>query len=109
MLHRNAIVCLSEEFKLWEGEGSEAVQKFGNYVKANLYIILTNTQLMELWVKDSNECTNSGKEDHIASLITMCKLATVFEYTYEAKEAIRDRILHANQHLSVGKIGARRY
>ena len=78
-LHCDAIVCLSKGVKLWEGEGSEAMQKFRKYVKANWYIVVTNTQLVERWVKDSNECTHSGKDDHTASLIDMCRSATVFE------------------------------
>ena len=63
---------------------------------------------MERWVKDSNDdCTHPGKEDHVASLIAMCRSMTVFEYKYEANEAAKDRVLCGNQFLSAGKIGAR--
>ena len=106
-LHRNAIHEISEGVKLWEGEGSESVQRFRKYIKANWYIVPTNTQLVERWVKDSNECTHSGKEDHVASLIAVYRSVTVFEYKYEAKEAAKDRVLRGNQFLSSGKIGTR--
>ena len=106
-LHQDAIVRLSEGEKLWDSEGSETVINFRNYVKQKWFIVVTNTQLVERWVKDSNECTHSGKEDHIASLVAMCRSATVFEYKYEAKVAAQTRILKANQHFSAGKIGSR--
>ena len=105
--HRDAIVSLSEGVKLWEGEGSEALKTFRNYVKSNWFIVVTNTQLVERWVKDSNECTHSGKEEHIASLIAMCRSATVFEYKYQAKEAAKTRALRGNRYLSAGMIGDR--
>ena len=105
--HRDAIVSLSKGVKLWEGEGSEALKTFRNYVKSNWFIVVTNTQLVERWVKDSNECTHSGKEDHIASLIAMCRSATVFEYKYQAKEAAKTRALRGNRYLSAGMIGSR--
>ena len=58
-------------------------------------------------MKDSNECTHSGKDDHIASQIAVCRSATVFEYKYEAKQLAKERILRGNQHFSAGKLGAR--
>ena len=64
---------------------------------------------MERWVKDSNECTHSGKEDHVASLITVCRSVIIFEYKYEAKETAKHIVLRGNQFLSSGKIGTRIY
>ena len=58
-------------------------------------------------MKDSNECTHSGKDDHIASLIAVCRSATVFEYKYEAKQLAKERTLRGNQHYYAGKLGAR--
>ena len=60
-LYGDAVSSLSEGVNLWEGEGSEGMQSFRKYVKANWCIIVTNTQLVEQWIKDSNECTHSGK------------------------------------------------
>ena len=83
--HEDAIASLLNGTRLWDDGGSEAMQKFGIYIKQNWLIVVTNTQLVERWVKDSNECTHSGKDDHIASLIAVCRSATVFKYKCEAK------------------------
>ena len=73
-LHCDAINQISEGVKSWDGEGSESVQTFRIYINAYWHIIPTNTQLVEQWVKDSNECTHSGKEDYVASLIAQLAL-----------------------------------
>ena len=65
----------------------EAMQR---YVRQYYIAFPSNNQLTERWVKDSNECTHSGKDDHIASLIAVCRSATVFEYKYEAKQLAKE-------------------
>ena len=60
-------------------------------------------------MKDSNACTHSGKDNHIASLIAVCQCAPVFEYKYKAKQLSKEKILGGNQHYSAGKLGARIY
>ena len=78
--HVDAISSLLNGARLWDDGGSEVMQKFGIYIKQNWLIVVTNTQLVERWVKDSNECTHSGKDGHIVSLIAVYRSATVFEY-----------------------------
>ena len=103
----DAISSLLNGARLWDDGGSEAMQKFGVYIKQNWLIVVTNTQLVERWVKDSNECTHSVKDDHIASLIAICRSTTVFEYKYESKQLAKERTLRGNQHYSAGKLGVR--
>ena len=98
---------IAEGACLWEGEGSEAMLKFRGYIKDNWFIVVTNTQLVERWVKDSNECTHSGKDDIFSSMIAICRSTTVFDYKEQAKAAARERILKGNQHMATGQIGTR--
>ena len=58
-------------------------------------------------MKDSNECTHSGKDDNFSSKITICRSATVFDYKEQVKAAARERILKGNQHTTTGPIGTR--
>merc|ERR1740124_1959621 len=46
----------------------------------NLMDFFVNHVVVERWVKDSNECTYTGKDDHFASMVGMCRSSTVFEY-----------------------------
>ena len=45
-----------------------------------IFIVVSNTQLVERRVKDSNNCTLSGKDEHFSLFIGMCQSMTVFEY-----------------------------
>jgi len=49
----------------------------------------------------------TGKDNHIASLIAICRSATVLDYENMTKQAAKDGILRGNQHLAVGNIGTR--
>ena len=71
---------------MWENGSSEAVLKFRKYVESNCFIVVTNTQLVERWVKDSNDCTHTGKDDHIASLIAIYRSATFLDYKHMANK-----------------------
>ena len=83
------------------------MSKFQKYVKSNWLPIVTNTQLVERWVKDSNECTSTGKDDHFASMIGVCRSSTVFDYKEHAKAKCTQRELRDNKFMSSGKIGER--
>ena len=69
-MHRDAIVELVGGKTLREQQ-SDNMRKFFTYCKNNFFIVVSNTQLVERWVKDSNECTLSGKDEHFSSLIGM--------------------------------------
>ena len=76
--------------------------KIRKYVESNWFIVVTNSQLVERWVNDSNQCTHTDKDDHIASLIAIYRSATFLDYKHMAKQAVKDRILHGHQHLAAG-------
>jgi len=103
-LHHDALFIISEGVILWENVGSEAVLKFRKYVESKFVIVVTDTQLVNRWVKDSHRCTHIGKDDHITSMIAICRSATVLDYKHMVKQAAKDRILHGNQHLAADKI-----
>ena len=81
------------------------MSKFRKYIKSNWLPIVTNTQLVERWVKDSNECTYTGKDGHFASMIGVCRSSIVFAYKEHAKAKCTQRELRGNKCMSSGKIG----
>ena len=80
---------------------------FFSYVKDTFFTVSTNTQLVECWVKDANECYATGKYEHIVSLIGICCSATVFEYKHDSKIEAREQVVKGNQYFSTEKIGER--
>ena len=77
-------------------EDSEYMHKSRQYVKHSWLIASTNTQLVERWVKDSNECTLSEKDKHFLSLITTCQSTTTFDYKANARREAEGRELRCN-------------
>ena len=66
---------------------------------------MTHTQLDERWIKDSNECTYTGKDDHFASMVGISLSSTVFEYNDQVKRESSKRDMEGNTFLHKGKIG----
>ena len=104
--HRDAIIEIAEGKELWS-EDSDCMRKFRQYVKNNWLIVSTNTQLVERWVKDSNECTLSGKDEHFSSIIATCRSATIFDYKLDARTEAEGRELKGNQFVVKGIKGQR--
>ena len=99
--HRDAIIEIAEGKELWS-EDSDCMRKFRQYVKNNWLIVSTNTQLVERWVNDSNECTLSGKDEHFSSIIATCRSATIFDYKVDARTEAEGRELKGNQYVEKG-------
>ena len=89
--HIPAIKELALGKALRDRNASECVKFFFEYVKQSFFTICTNTQLVERWVKDANECFVTGKDKHFASLVGICRSATVFEYKHEAEMKINKK------------------
>ena len=104
--HVEAIKKISEGENLWDNVSNEMV-KFSEYVERNWLIIPTNTQLVERWVKDANECTFNTKEEGLADAVAVLRSVTIFRYRRRVLRLSRERILSANQHRSGGKAGSR--
>jgi len=49
----------------------------------------------------------TGKDDHFASMVGMCRSSTVFEYKEAAKAMASSREFKGNLYLTQGKIGER--
>ena len=70
--HECAICEMAEGARLWNKDASDNIRKFREYVEEEWLIVPSNTQLVERWVKDSNECTFTNKDKHLASLMAIC-------------------------------------
>ena len=81
--------------------------EFRKYVKENWLTIPTNTQLVERWVKDSNECTFNTKDEGLVDAVAILRSTTIFRFCRKALRLSNDRLLSANQHCSGGKAGSR--
>ena len=83
------------------------MERFRTYVEDNWLIIPTNTQLVERWVKDANECTFNIKDESLADAITILRSTTIFRFRRKALQLSQQRVLSANQHRTAGKVGVR--
>ena len=106
-LHRDAIQEIAEGNKLWGETASEKMILFRQYITKKWFIVSSNTKLVERWVKDSNECTISGKDESSSTIIAICRSSTVFEYKLEARDEAERRVLKGNQYITSGKKGER--
>ena len=77
----------------------EEVQVF---VKQEWFIVPINTQLVETWVKNANECTATGKDQHFSSLLALCRSTSVFDIKYKAKKEAEVRELKGNKYFTKG-------
>ena len=63
--------------------------------------------MVERWVKDANECTYIAKDEFFASLVAICRSATVFEYMEDVRDDTTTCNLQGNEFLPSGKNGER--
>ena len=104
--HVRAIRSISEGENLWDNVSNDMGQ-FIEYVEDNWLTIPTNTQLVERWVKDANECTFNTKEEGLANAVALLRSVTIFRYRRKVLRMSHERVLSANQHRSGGKAGSR--
>lgn len=83
---------------------SNKMKKFCTYCQRNFFIVFSNTQLVKRWVKDSNKYTESGKDDHFASLIAMCRALTVFKYMHKSQERDKEQVLKGKKFITGEKL-----
>ena len=76
-------------------------------MKNNWLIVVTNTKLNERWVKDSNECTYTGKDEHFDWAVAICRSCSIFDYKMMAKKASETRTLKGNKYNTPGMLGKR--
>lgn len=85
----------------------EAIELFQTYVQTEWFIIPSNTQLVETWVKNANKCTATGKDQHFSSMLALCCSSTVFDMKYKAKREAEVREWKGNKYFTKGTIGNR--
>ena len=78
------------------------IRQFKRYVQENWLTIPTNTQLVERWVKDSNECTFNTKDENLADAVAHLCSTSIFCYRRKFQRLYEDRELSANQHWTAG-------
>ena len=106
-MHEPAIIEIAEGNGLWSDEVSDAMEKLQTYVKKEWLIVPSNTQLVETWVKNANECTQTGKDQHFSSMLALSRSTNVFDIKYKAKREAEVRELKGNKYFTKGKVGNR--
>ena len=81
------------------------MERFRKYAEDNWLTIPKNTQLVERWVKDANECTFNIKDESLADAIAILRSTTIFRFRRKALQLSQQRVLSANQHRTAGKVG----
>ena len=67
--HECTIREMAEDARLWNEDASDNIRKFCEYVEEEWLISPSNTQLVERWVKEHNECTFTNKGKNLASIM----------------------------------------
>ena len=62
--------------------------EFRKYVKENWITIPTNTQLVERWVKDSNETTFNTKDEGLADAVAILRSTTIFRFFMKGPQTL---------------------
>ena len=106
-MHEPIIIEIAEGNGLWSDKVSEAMKKLQAYVKKEWLILPSNTQLVETWVKNANECTETGEDQHFLSMLALCQSTHVFDIKYKANREAEVRELKRKKYFTKGKIGNR--
>ena len=93
-------------FTLWENENDE-MEIFRTYIRKKWLIVPSNSQLAERWVKDSNECTYTNKNESLANMYALVRSTTVMVHKDDAQVSYGSRVRKATRNLSAGRIGER--
>ena len=104
-LHRDAIQEITEGKKMYGEIPSKMMIKFRKYVTRKWLIISSIIQLVECWVKDSNECAISGEDESFLSITVICQSSTMSQYKEDAKEEAKTKELRVNQYIIHRKKG----
>ena len=94
------------EGRLWDLTRSD-LEPFRHYVSMNWFEIATNTQLAERWVKDSNKCTATSKDEKISNIYAIIRSRTIMCFNDDARDAYINRICKATKFYTRGKLGHR--
>ena len=102
-----ALKEIAEGKSVWDENVSKDMLEFKEYVEDKWLCVPSNTQITERWVKDSNECTVTGKSAKYARQVAMCRSATVMVFNEIAAEKEKNLLLKANKYYHAGYRGQR--
>ena len=80
---------------------------FQKFVEDNWIKIATNSQLAERWVKDSNECTATSKDEKMANIYAIIRSRTVISFNDDSTREHKDCMRKASKFFTQGKLGER--
>ena len=92
--------------RLWDSN-CHNILPLRKYVEDNWLKIATNSQLAERWVKDSNECTATSKDEKMSNIYAIIRSHTVMSFNSEASLEYKDRVRKATKHFTQGRLGER--
>ena len=92
--------------RLWDMTCHD-MQPFRTYVAESWLKVATNSQLAERWVKDSNECTATSKDENMSNIYAIIRSRTVMEFNDDTNREHKYRIRKATKKFTQGKLGER--
>ena len=92
--------------RLWDDDCVQMLP-LRKYVQEKWLKIATNSQLVERWVKDSNECTATSKDEKMANIYAIIRSCTVMYFNDDCRREHKDRIRKATKFFTRGKLGER--
>lgn len=104
--HRNGIKKLSEGEDLWNS-GVKEVNELQTFVKQAVLPTPSNTQFVELFVKEAGHVSAKNRSESLRSIFAIIRACTNMEANRMAQKEARTRTLCANQYTKGGKIGER--
>ena len=81
--HECAVCESAEVAHLWKKDASNNIRIFWEYVEDEWLIVPSNTQFVECWMKNTNECTFTNKDKHLPSLMAIYQLDTLLGYFFD--------------------------
>ena len=73
------------------------LEPFCRYVSNNWFKIATHIQLAERWVKDSNECTATRKDENMSNIYAIIRSCTIMCFNDDTRDAHIDRTYKATK------------
>ena len=92
--------------RLWDDDCVQMLP-LRKYVQEKWLKIATNSQLAERWVKDSNECTATSKDEKMANIYAIIRSRTVMYFNDDCRREYIDHIRKATKFFTQGKLGER--
>ena len=104
--YKQGLHMLSEGEDLWVST-NDHVSLLRAFVRRAVLIVPSNTQFVELCVKEGYYIGATNRSESQRSVLGIIRSFAIREVHNAGIENVKDRVMHANQHTSSGKIGER--